>query len=83
MSMHTVSAARPVDLLVHSAGAGLPPGGYLGNPLEASDALGAVTMDALAALRDSDGPNLVIQGSSTLYPQLLAHGLLDVLAEKA
>lgn len=36
-------------------------------------------MDALAALKASDGPNLVIQGSSTLYPQLLSRGLLDRL----
>lgn len=36
-------------------------------------------METLAALRQEDGPNLVIQGSSTLYPQLLAHGLLDRL----
>lgn len=30
-------------------------------------------------LRKGDGPDLVIQGSSTLYPQLLAQGLLDEL----
>lgn len=36
-------------------------------------------LDALAALKAGDGPNLVIQGSSTLYPQLLARGLLDRL----
>lgn len=34
-------------------------------------------LDALAALKQQDGPNLVIQGSSTLYPQLLERGLLD------
>jgi dihydrofolate reductase len=34
-------------------------------------------MEALAALKREDGPSLVIQGSTTLYPQLLAHGLLD------
>jgi dihydrofolate reductase len=34
---------------------------------------------ALAALKRTDGPDLVIQGSSTLYPQLLAAGLLDRL----
>ena len=32
---------------------------------------------ALTALKAENGPNLVIQGSSTLYPQLLEHGLLD------
>lgn len=36
-------------------------------------------IDAIAALRDSDGPDLVIQGSTTLYPQLLARGLVDRL----
>lgn len=36
-------------------------------------------IDALAALKETDGPDLVIQGSSTLYPQLLARGLIDRL----
>lgn len=36
-------------------------------------------IDALRALRANDGPDLLIQGSSTLYPQLLAEGLLDRL----
>jgi dihydrofolate reductase len=36
-------------------------------------------IDALAALKAEQGRDLVIQGSSTLYPQLLAHGLLDRL----
>ena len=36
-------------------------------------------LDALAKLKASEGPDLVIQGSSTLYPQLLARGLLDRL----
>ena len=36
-------------------------------------------LDALAKLKASEGPNLIIQGSSTLYPQLLARGLLDRL----
>jgi dihydrofolate reductase len=36
-------------------------------------------IEAVAALRQEDGPNLVIQGSSTLYRQLLQHGLLDRL----
>jgi dihydrofolate reductase len=34
-------------------------------------------LDALASLKQGDGPDLIIQGSSTLYPQLLARGLLD------
>jgi dihydrofolate reductase len=36
-------------------------------------------LDALAALKAEDGPDLVIQGSSTLYPQLLERGLIDRL----
>ncbi|MCX7740397.1 MAG: dihydrofolate reductase family protein, partial [Meiothermus sp.] len=30
-------------------------------------------------LKASEGPDLLVQGSSTLYPQLLAAGLLDRL----
>jgi dihydrofolate reductase len=37
------------------------------------------SLDALAELKHSEGPDLVIQGSSTLYPQLLDAGLLDRL----
>ena len=33
----------------------------------------------LAKLKAEDGADLLIQGSSTLYPQLLRHGLLDEL----
>ena len=36
-------------------------------------------VDALADLKRGDGPDLIIQGSSTLYPQLLAEGLIDRL----
>lgn len=36
-------------------------------------------LDAVQALKEKDGPNLVIQGSSTLYPQLLERGLIDRL----
>jgi dihydrofolate reductase len=36
-------------------------------------------LDALAALKAEDGPDLLIQGSGTLYPQLLGAGLLDRL----
>lgn len=42
-----------------------------------SEALGG--MEAVRALKDSEGPDLVIQGSTTLYPQLLEAGLLDRL----
>lgn len=34
---------------------------------------------AVRAFKPSDGPDLLIQGSSTLYPPLLAVGLLDEL----
>jgi dihydrofolate reductase len=37
------------------------------------------TIDELGAVKQADGPDLVIQGSSTLYPQLLEAGLLDEL----
>jgi dihydrofolate reductase len=37
-------------------------------------------IDAVAALKQSDGPDLVIQGSSTLYPPLLDRGLIDRLS---
>ena len=37
------------------------------------------TIDAIADLKGSDGPDLLIQGSSTLYPQLLYAGLIDRL----
>lgn len=36
-------------------------------------------IDGIASLREGDGPDLVIWGSSTLYPQLLQRGLLDHL----
>lgn len=36
-------------------------------------------VEALRSIKQSDGPDLVIQGSSTLYPQLLEAGLLDEL----
>ena len=36
-------------------------------------------LDAVAALKSGEGPDLVIQGSSTLYPQLLKAGLIDRL----
>lgn len=44
---------------------------------ENSERVGAI--DALRAIKQGDGPDLVIQGSSTLYPQLLEAGLLDEL----
>jgi dihydrofolate reductase len=35
------------------------------------------SLQELQAIRAGDGPDLLIQGSSTLYPQLLRAGLLD------
>ena len=37
------------------------------------------SIDELRAVKDGDGPDLLIQGSSTLYPQLIREGLLDRL----
>jgi dihydrofolate reductase len=37
------------------------------------------SIDELRAIREGEGPDLVIQGSSTLYPALIAAGLLDRL----
>ncbi|MFA6218500.1 MAG: dihydrofolate reductase family protein [Erythrobacter sp.] len=36
-------------------------------------------IDDVARLKQTDGPDLVIQGSSTIYPALLAAGLIDAL----
>ena len=36
-------------------------------------------IEALIDIKQSDGPDLVVQGSSTLYPQLLEANLLDEL----
>jgi dihydrofolate reductase len=48
-------------------------------PLEWKGSHRLPDIDALAALKAGDGPDLVIQGSSTVYPQLLSRGLLDRL----
>ncbi len=37
------------------------------------------SLDELRAVKEGDGPDLLIQGSSTLYPGLLQEGLLDQL----
>ena len=44
---------------------------------ERSHALADV--DAVEALKRTDGPDLVVQGSGTLYPELLARDLIDRL----
>lgn len=48
-------------------------------PLDWEGSERVANMDALSRIKAGDGPNLVIQGSSTLYPQLLSHGLIDQL----
>ncbi|MFC7536091.1 dihydrofolate reductase family protein [Sphingomonas sp. GCM10030256] len=48
-------------------------------PLDWQNSHRVGSIEALADIRGGDGPDLVIQGSSTLYPQLLAAGLLDRL----
>ncbi len=37
------------------------------------------SIEELRAVKDGDGPDLLIQGSSTLYPALIAAGLIDRL----
>jgi dihydrofolate reductase len=49
------------------------------DPLEWENSHRLAGIDAVAELKRSDGPDLVIQGSSTLYPALLEAGLLDRL----
>ncbi|QWC57552.1 dihydrofolate reductase [Erythrobacter sp. 3-20A1M] len=48
-------------------------------PLEWQNSHRLTGMEDVARLKESDGPDLVIQGSSTLYPGLLAAGLVDTL----
>lgn len=46
-------------------------------PLEWENSQRVEGIDALAKLKQGEGPDLIIQGSSTLYPQLLEAGLID------
>jgi dihydrofolate reductase len=48
-------------------------------PLEWENSHRLSGIDAVAALKQSAGPDLIIQGSSTVYPGLLAAGLIDRL----
>ena len=48
-------------------------------PLEWQGSERVAEIEALRAIKQASGPDLVIQGSSTLYPQLLAADLLDEL----
>ena len=48
-------------------------------PLEWANSRRLKCIDDVAALKEDDGPDLIIQGSSTIYPGLLAAGLIDRL----
>jgi dihydrofolate reductase len=48
-------------------------------PLDWQNSRRLTTLDALAEIKRGEGPDLVIQGSGTLYPQLLRAGLIDRL----
>jgi dihydrofolate reductase len=48
-------------------------------PLDWANSHRLDSIAAIRALKESDGPDLLIQGSSTLYPPLLAAGLIDEL----
>ena len=50
-----------------------------GPPLEWANSHRLTSIADVAAIKASEGPDLVIQGSSTIYPGLLAAGLLDRL----
>lgn len=48
-------------------------------PLDWKNSQRVASLDDLAEVKRGDGPNLIIQGSGTLYPQLLRRRLLDEL----
>ena len=48
-------------------------------PLEWQNSHRLGSIEDVSKLKASDGPDLVIQGSSTIYPSLLAAGLIDTL----
>ena len=48
-------------------------------PLEWQNSHRLGGIDDVAALKKSEGNKIIIQGSSTLYPDLLAAGLIDEL----
>ncbi|THD37345.1 MAG: dihydrofolate reductase [Sphingomonas sp.] len=48
-------------------------------PLDWENSHRLTSVADVAELKQSDGPDLIIQGSSTLYPELLAAGLIDTL----
>ncbi len=48
-------------------------------PLDWENSHRLAALEDVAEVKRSSGPDLIIQGSGTLYPQLLARGLLDQL----
>jgi dihydrofolate reductase len=50
-----------------------------GTPLDWENSHPLPDMDAVAALKSGEGPDLIVQGSSTLYPELFRHRLIDQL----
>ncbi len=48
-----------------------------GAPLSWANSHAVADMAAIARLKQEDGPDLLMWGSSTLYPQLLREGLID------
>lgn len=48
-------------------------------PLEWQNSHRLTGVDEVAAIRNTDGADIIIQGSSTIYPALLAAGLIDTL----
>lgn len=62
LSARLADTGCPVDVLVHSAGVGLPPGGYLGNPLSASESMTRIAVDAVSALTHAALPGMLERG---------------------
>jgi len=48
-------------------------------PLEWANSHRLKSFDDVAAIKQDDGPNIIVQGSSTIYPGLLSAGLIDRL----
>ena len=48
-------------------------------PLTWQNSERVTSIEAVARVKNGDGPDLIIQGSTTLYPQLLAPDLIDRL----
>jgi dihydrofolate reductase len=48
-------------------------------PLDWRNSHRVESLEALAELKRGEGPDLIVQGSGTLYPQLLSVGLIDRL----